>query len=312
MAHVQRDPSGNFHICFRFGGHRFKRSLHTKHQRKADASASHVASNIRIGSLFGEFKARTPEGALEATSLRTFKTHMGHVTRLLGSNTNLRSIRTSDLQRYVTARSGEQGRRGKVSPVTIRKELATLGSLWNWARTFDFVSSDFPRRGLVFGKHEDKPSFQTWSQIERQIERDGLNEYEAEPLWESLYLDATEIANRELSARKKRATVSIACSRERNAKRIDLFVAVTAGLNIAVNLKLLLQRLASEFRCFHGEIGNIRGGGGGGSLSRRSRSHTPPFAEGVREQSRSKQPRLSTEGQNPKPRRRESWRPQGR
>jgi hypothetical protein len=39
MAYVQRDPSGNFHLCFRFGGHRFKRSLHTKYQRKADAAA---------------------------------------------------------------------------------------------------------------------------------------------------------------------------------------------------------------------------------------------------------------------------------
>lgn len=48
MAFVQRDPSGNFHLCFRFGGRRFKRSLHTKHQRKADAAASHVEENIRL------------------------------------------------------------------------------------------------------------------------------------------------------------------------------------------------------------------------------------------------------------------------
>lgn len=229
MASIHRDPSGNFHLHFRFGGQRFKRSLRTKHQRKADAAASHVEENIRLidegrlelpddvdvptfllsdgklaekpkakrniklGSLFDEFIGRTPDGALEASSVRTFKTHMGHVVRLLGANTFLRSLHTSDLQRYVTARSKEKGRRGKVSPVTIRKELATLGSLWNWAQTQDLVSGEFPRKGVVFGKHDDKPPFQTWTQVERQIKRDGLNEFEAEPLWHSLYLDTTEI-----------------------------------------------------------------------------------------------------------------------
>jgi len=230
MAFVQRDPSGNFHLCFRFGGRRFKRSLHTKHQRKADAAASHVeenlrlvgegrldlpdnvdvptfllsdgklaekpkvASNIKLGLLFDEYQARTPEGALEASSIQTFRTHMGHVARILGAGTLLRSIRTSDLQRYVTTRSKEKGRRDTVSPVTIRKELATFASLWNWARTQELTAGEFPRKGIVFGKHEDKPPFQTWNQIERQIKRDGLNAFQAEPLWESLYLSTDEIA----------------------------------------------------------------------------------------------------------------------
>ncbi|MDA0589625.1 MAG: site-specific integrase [Planctomycetota bacterium] len=229
MASIHRDPSGNFHLHFRFGGNRFKRSLHTKHERKAVAVASHVEENIRLvkegrlelpddadvptfllsdgklvetpkvaknislGSLFDRFRELTPDGAFEATSLRTFRGHMKHVTRILGERTLLRSVRTTDLQRYVTTRSGEQGRRGKVSPVTIRKELATFGSLWNWARTQELVEGDFPCRGVVFGKHDEKPAFQTWSQIERQISRDGLNEYEAEPLWQTLYLDAGEI-----------------------------------------------------------------------------------------------------------------------
>ena len=230
MASIHRDPSGNFHLCFRFGGRRFKRSLHTKHQRKADAAASHVeenirlvgegrlelpndvdvptfllsdgklaekpkvASNIQLGSLFDEYRALTPEGALEASSIQTFRTHMRHVYRILGHSTLLRSIRTGDLQRFVTARSKEQGRRGKVSPVTIRKELGTFASLWNWARSQEFVTDPFPRKGVVFPKHDDKPPFQTWTQIERQIKRDGLNDYDAIPLWESLYLDTGEIA----------------------------------------------------------------------------------------------------------------------
>jgi hypothetical protein len=165
VASIHRDPSGNFHLHFRFGGQRFKRSLHTKHERKALAVASHVeenirlvnegrlelpddadvptfllsdgklvesqkvAKNIKLGSLFDRFRELTPDGAFEATNLRTFRGHMKHFTQSLGERTLLRSIRTTDLQRYVKTRSGEQGRRGKVSPVTIRKELATFGSL---------------------------------------------------------------------------------------------------------------------------------------------------------------------------------------
>ncbi|MCM2370154.1 hypothetical protein [Aporhodopirellula aestuarii] len=30
MASLQTDPSGNYHVCFRYGGHRYKRSLKTK------------------------------------------------------------------------------------------------------------------------------------------------------------------------------------------------------------------------------------------------------------------------------------------
>ncbi len=37
MASIQQDPSGNFHVCFRFRDHRFKRSLKTNIRRKAEA-----------------------------------------------------------------------------------------------------------------------------------------------------------------------------------------------------------------------------------------------------------------------------------
>ena len=48
MASLQRDPSDNIHVKFRFSGKQYKRSLKTKHQRKAEAAASHIAENIRL------------------------------------------------------------------------------------------------------------------------------------------------------------------------------------------------------------------------------------------------------------------------
>lgn len=230
MASIQQDPSGNYHIAFRFGGSRYKRSLKTKIERKAEAAASHVEENIRLieagrmdlpddvdvpvflmsdgkllekprapanillKKLLNEYLDSIPDGSLEPTTLKVTGVHTRHVCRILGGDTVLRSVRTEDLQRYVTYRSKEPGQRGqKVSAVTIRKELATLGSLWSWAESRAFVSGAFPRKGVVFPKHDEKPPYQTWSQILRQVKQGGLTAEQSTPLWECLFLNTAEI-----------------------------------------------------------------------------------------------------------------------
>jgi len=45
----------------------------------------------------------------------------------------------------------------------------------------------------MFGKTEETPPFQTWQQIEKQIERGGLNEDQQADLWSCLYLSSQEI-----------------------------------------------------------------------------------------------------------------------
>ena len=121
MASIQQDPGGNFHLCFRYGKQRFKRSLQTMDRRKADAAAVRVAENIRlinqgrmempddadiptfllsdgtlshkpvmlsvltIGSLLDKYEESIPVGALEATTLKTIGLHMRHFKRLISS-----------------------------------------------------------------------------------------------------------------------------------------------------------------------------------------------------------------------------------
>ena len=46
---------------------------------------------------------------------------------------------------------------------------------------------------LRFPKTEDKSPFQTWAEIERQLELGGRSETEQAELWEGLYLSAHEI-----------------------------------------------------------------------------------------------------------------------
>jgi len=62
----------------------------------------------------------------------------------------------------------------KLSPVTLRKELASFRALWNWSVKSGLLTGPFPNQGLVFPKTEEKPPFQTWEEIERQVreERD--------------------------------------------------------------------------------------------------------------------------------------------
>ena len=48
MASIQRDPSDNYHIHFRFGGRRFKRSLKTKDEREAVARVERLEETLRL------------------------------------------------------------------------------------------------------------------------------------------------------------------------------------------------------------------------------------------------------------------------
>lgn len=218
MASVQQDPSGNFHVCFRFGGHRIERSLKTSLRRKAEAATCRVEENVRLigdgriqlpedvdipvyllsdgkldekpkqsrtvklGNVFDEYLDAVPADSLEATSEKTMRIHVRHLQRILGASRTLRSLTQSDLQKYVTQRSREPGRTGFISAATIRKEVATLGSLWTRAKTDGLVAADFPRRGLVFPKATERPPFQALDQIDRQIADQGLCEKEAASL----------------------------------------------------------------------------------------------------------------------------------
>lgn len=229
MASIQKDPSGNFHITFRFAGARYKRSLKTKDASKANATSARLDENIRLvetgrlefpddidvptfllsdgklnnkltatmslalGKLYETYTASVPSDSLERTTLKTIRLHVRHIVRILGTSTKLHTLKPSDLQRYVTTRSKEPGKTGNVSAGTIRKEIGTFGSQWNWAVSQEYATGVVPKRGLVYPKQNEKPPFQTWGQIERQIKLNSLSETVTTELWHSLYLDCTQL-----------------------------------------------------------------------------------------------------------------------
>jgi len=135
MAWLQADPSGNYHISFRFGGRKFKRSLGTKKEHEATARRVRLEENIRLveggrldlppeadvpafllsdGKVFGRQRACSflrlkelleaffdslPDGNLEETTIRGMQIHRRHLLRHLGENFPIQRLNVGDLQR---------------------------------------------------------------------------------------------------------------------------------------------------------------------------------------------------------------------
>lgn len=230
MAWLEIESSGVYHIGFRFGDRKFKRSLRTTDEREADAARVRIEENIRlvergrlelppaanvatfllsdgkleapvsilkpvsIADLFSRYRSELPASVLEPNSLATIEIHLKHLARLIGRSIPLTQVSTTTLQRYVDQRAKEKGRGGRtISPTTIRKEMTTFSSVWNWGWTRDYVEGRFPSRGLKYPKSTDKPAFQSWEQIERRIECGGLTDAQIKELWDSLYLNVDQI-----------------------------------------------------------------------------------------------------------------------
>ena len=84
-------------------------------------------------------------------------------------------------------------KRTNVTAATIRKEIVTLGAVWRWAASISLLNGPFPNCGLRYPKSDEKLPFQTWAEIERQIEHGELSSSETRQLWDCLYLRKSEI-----------------------------------------------------------------------------------------------------------------------
>ena len=132
--------------------------------------------------------------SIEENSYGMLQTHRNNLERLLGKRTKVSTFGSGDIQKYVDKRAKEPGRRGKVKPVTIRKEVTTLSTIFNWAVSNGYLDAVPDKKGIRYPKGKEKPPFQTWDEINRKISRGGLTDEEVADLWECLFLNTTEIA----------------------------------------------------------------------------------------------------------------------
>jgi integrase len=130
-------------------------------------------------------------GTLELHTIRGLRRHFGHLTRVLGESFPIRKLSLADLQGYVDRRARAKGRRGPLLPTTIKKEVVTLRTAWNWGARMEIVSGRCPVDGLRYAKGDEKPPFQSRAEIERQLP--GLPPAKADELWDCLYLTIDEV-----------------------------------------------------------------------------------------------------------------------
>lgn len=133
--------------------------------------------------------------ALEETTLSGARIHFAHLIRILGAKYPIPELDLPSLQRYVDKRATEEGLKGgELSAATIKKELQTLRTAWNWSVPMKLVSGKFPNKGLRYPKSAEKLPFMTMAEIERRIAGGGLAAAEVAELWDCLYLKVDEIA----------------------------------------------------------------------------------------------------------------------
>jgi len=149
--------------------------------------------SITLGNARDRYIETLSGGAIEENSLSTIRMHLGHFVRTLGDKTILEELTQPDLQRHISARAHKKYRGRPLSPITLKKEMATLRAMWNWAIHAGLVHGHFPSRGLVYPKYDEKPPFQTRAAIERKIAVGGLTQTEIDELWDALFLTLPEV-----------------------------------------------------------------------------------------------------------------------
>jgi integrase len=129
---------------------------------------------------------------MEANSLQTVAMHLNHFERTFGAKFPLQKLTLADLQRHVTERAKKKYRGKPLSPVTLKKEMASLRAAWNWAASTGLVKGAFPSKGLVYPKADERPPFMTRAEIERKL-HNRMTAKERAELWDCLYLTRPEL-----------------------------------------------------------------------------------------------------------------------
>lgn len=239
MASLEK-RKGGYRVVFRHAGRKYSRSLITSQLTAARASIARLEDNLRrmelgllspppeadlcefllsdgrssaqvTGSPIGTLKdlcegyfAGLPEGSLEESTLSGMHIHVKHLKRILGRGLEIDSMKAAHLQRYIEKRSRQKTRAKRaISPATIKKEIVTLRTMWNWTKNMGHFERAFPGRGLKYPKLDAKLPFRTLSDVEERLARGGLPPgYEAK-LLESVFLSLEELE--ELVQHVKRA-----------------------------------------------------------------------------------------------------------
>jgi integrase len=207
------------------------------------------AARATLGTLRDRHLSTDGNGTVEENSPGTARLHFAHFCRELGEAFPLPELSAGRLQEYVDNRARKKVRGRRLSPVTLRKEVATLRAAWNWGGPMGLTGGPFPGKGLRYPKAEEKPPFMTRAEIEAEVAR-GADDPD-EP-WECLYLTLPEIA--ELldfargAARQPWVYPMLCFAAHTGARRSEMLRALVADVDFRSDTVLVRERKKAKDR----------------------------------------------------------------
>lgn len=161
--------------------------LHRGHP--PDAPIQHRDNrSLTLALLYERYMASATVRRLETPTQTTARTHWRHILRILGRRQPLIDLSQRDLQRYVEIR--EKDRMPPIEAETIKKELKTLKSAWNWAVRMEDFPCPWPGKYLVYQKGDEPMAYLTLGEAHARIS-EGVS---SKDVYESVYLLPAEIA----------------------------------------------------------------------------------------------------------------------
>jgi integrase len=172
--------------------------------------------------------------------LGTARTHLNSLAESLGE-LRIASLTLLHLQEHIDRR-----RRKNVSPVTLKKEVASLRACWNWAGLIGLDKGTFPSEGLRYPKEDEKEPFRTFAEIEAIIASENPDDARREALWEALYLTRLEIEEL-LSHVQAHGTLPwvypmVAFAAYTGARRSEMLRALVSDVDLGVGAVTLREK----------------------------------------------------------------------
>jgi hypothetical protein len=124
-----------------------------RHDGKIPAAlaGNEVVARMLTLSDFRDRYLDTHRPSLEERTTERIELHFKHLLGALGDRIPVRELKLADLQGYVDIRAKAKGMNGRrLSAATIKKEIVSLRTAWNWGLRMGLVTGRFPNDGLRF------------------------------------------------------------------------------------------------------------------------------------------------------------------
>lgn len=286
MAWLERRGK-RFRLLFRFNHERYHVNLKVADSREAESCLARLEENLRLvergrlpvpvgadlgvfllsdgkldkrvevtrvpslTEMFSTYQRTFTAGAKDPITRKMEDVHMKHLVRLVGGKVPVTEVTPAAVQKFVDDRSRETHKGVAIKPTTVKKAVATLRFVWNWAFRQGHVPTKFPSAELVFPKEKQAEPFRTYDQISVIIAREKVaTKRRLRELWDGLFLDPKQVAEVLDVVRNQTLTTwlypFLVVAAYTGARRAELFRARIEDFDFDSKLVLLREKKRSK------------------------------------------------------------------